>query len=539
MKIRRNSLCPCGSGKKSKKCCGSLEMQQLPARELPIARIAKQMAAAEQIRQQQQGLGRPLVSFDFSGRRIVAVANTLHWSDAGKWKTFPDFLADYIKKQIGPEWGTAELAKPHADRHVLLQWYETFCRYQQAHAKKQGEMFQAEMNGVVMCYLGLAYNLFLLEHNVELQTRLIKRLKNLGNFQGAYFELIVAGILIRAGFELVLEDEADPSRRHCEFAAKSKTTGKMFTVEAKMRVVPGVFLPAKPGERENPNPLSRLIPQLNDALDKPSQHERLIFIDLNAEVSAGGQYPEWTEAAVKRLERYERDELASEKCAYVFVTNFPFHRDLLGRIQMQALPFGVGIPDFNRPVSLPLIEMYRRRQKHIDAFNIVEFMHLQIPMTFDGSLESEAFGGLQRAKIGDTHNFPDVNGGEFQGTISCATVNETACEAIYAVLGADGQTRLITEKMAPQQVAEYALHKESYFGETKAPMVRKPKDPLAWFEWFLDTYRHTPRQKLEEWLQGAIPPDQLAKMTDEEMALFYCEGLTASVIARSEQKETT
>jgi hypothetical protein len=89
------------------------------------------------------------------------------------------------------------------------------------------------MNGVVAAYLGAGYALYRLEHNAELQERLLKRLKDIGQFQGAYYELLVASVLIRAGFKLTLEDETDGKIKHCEFAAISGTTGKRYWVEAK------------------------------------------------------------------------------------------------------------------------------------------------------------------------------------------------------------------------------------------------------------------------------------------------------------------
>jgi hypothetical protein len=141
----------------------------------------------------------------------------------------------------------------------------------------------------------LAYSLYLLHHNVELQSRLVNRLKNPGTFQGAYYELIVANILIRAGFDLTLEDETDGDSKHCEFAAVSKRTGRKYWVEAKMRAVSGFF--GKKDGATDPNPISRLIPHLNSALQKPAADERLIFIDLNTEPTAGGGKPPWIEMA--------------------------------------------------------------------------------------------------------------------------------------------------------------------------------------------------------------------------------------------------
>jgi hypothetical protein len=123
---------------------------------------------------------------------------------------------------LAREWGSEEIAKPLEDRHTILQWYDSYCRFQRRHAPRSDSTYTATATGVVYCYIGLAYNLYLLAHNVELQERLINRLKNREQFQGAYYELIVANCLIRAGFELKLEDETDASSKHCEFSAASK-----------------------------------------------------------------------------------------------------------------------------------------------------------------------------------------------------------------------------------------------------------------------------------------------------------------------------
>jgi len=67
-----------------------------------LARL-RQQEAAELIRQQQQGLGNPIVAFKVNDQQIVAAGNTLYWLP--RWKTFADFLAGYIKDVLGPEWG--------------------------------------------------------------------------------------------------------------------------------------------------------------------------------------------------------------------------------------------------------------------------------------------------------------------------------------------------------------------------------------------------------------------------------------------------
>jgi hypothetical protein len=59
MKIGRNELCPCGSGKKYKKCC--MDKPKPPIK-------SEAIKAAELIRTQQQGLGRPIISSEIKGQ---------------------------------------------------------------------------------------------------------------------------------------------------------------------------------------------------------------------------------------------------------------------------------------------------------------------------------------------------------------------------------------------------------------------------------------------------------------------------------------
>ncbi|MGQ0666963.1 MAG: SEC-C metal-binding domain-containing protein [Nitrospiraceae bacterium] len=130
MKIGRNDPCPCGSGKKFKKCHNNPRfelpflIQQAPIEkhlEEEGKRLLEQQRAKEIQRQHQQGLGRPIISVEFQSYRFVAVGSKVHY---GKWKTFHDFLGNYIKSSLGGEWGNTELRKPLAERHPILKWYE-------------------------------------------------------------------------------------------------------------------------------------------------------------------------------------------------------------------------------------------------------------------------------------------------------------------------------------------------------------------------------------------------------------------------------
>lgn len=534
-KIGRNQPCPCGSGRKYKHCCGSFSSTPALQPASPeMIRALEARYAKERIRQEQQGLGKPIIAGRLNDHQIVAVGKTVHWS--AKAKTFPDFLGEYIKRVLGSDWGNAELAKPFEQRHTLLQWYDAYCRYQTATIKTPGEVSSAEMTGVVACYLGTAYSLYLLDHNVELQARLVRRLKHPKDFQGAYYELIVANALIRAGFKLTLEDETDSSAKHCEFAAVSQSTGKKYWVEAKMRAVVGLLGKDDNDGARNPNPISQMIPHLNASLAKPAADDRLIFIDLNTDVALGADgKPTWARSSFARLERFERDELVAGVTAYVFISNVPFHRMLGEPLHTALAAFGLGILDFNRPGEYRLVEIYRQKRKHADAFHIAEAFgkYPQLPTTFDGSLPSDNLEGKPRPMIDETYLFEDVAnlpgsvGGRLVATVTTATVLESEKTAYIGVTDQNGQSYILSEPMTDQQFADYKAHPGTYFG--KIQHVGKRIDSrYDLFEFFMDSYKGLSRAALLECLATHPNVSSFAEMSDDDLLAEYCEGMAAA-----------
>jgi SEC-C motif-containing protein len=512
-KIGRNEPCPCGSGLKYKKCHARPGGPPTahPASAVPnLQHVLEQMRASERIRQSQQGLGRPIIGLKSGNRQIVAVGNKVYFSD--KWKTFPDFLADYMKQKLGSEWGNAEIAKRLAERHPVMQW----CH--------------ANVTGIVACYLGLAYSLYLLDHNVEIQERLIGRLKNSANFQGAFYELFVANVLIRAGFQLTLEDEGDGTSKHCEFAAISRETGKKYWVEAKMGSVAGVMGKTQQDGGSGRKALGRLIPNLNNTLGKPAADERLIFIDLNVEAKFGrDNKPTWGDTAVKRIERYEATELPKGASAYLFVTNIGFHRNLDGTPSPAMLPFGLGIPDFNRPGYMRLSEIYRQKRKHIDAHHIGESFlnYTKFPTTFDGSLPSEAFGAASsRVKIAESYLFQNVGGADMVGSVTSATVWESEKKAAISVTFTDGTSRILTQPMTDAEFADYQAHPDAYFGRILS-VSKRTENQYELFEFFVEAYKGLPRATLLQRLGRAADFDP--SVGDEDLLAEYCEALVGAV----------
>jgi SEC-C motif len=522
-KIPRNAQCTCGSGKKYKKCHGSFTNEE-NRQSINFSELLRRHDSDELIRIKQQGLGRPIGSWEHSNYKFVPTGNVVHWSK--DWKNFTDFLLHYIKSLLGADWGNNEFSKPESARHPIIQWFKSFGHHSTLEKLPDGtEVRSSAMTGSVCCYLGLAYSLYLMKHNVELQDRLIARLKDIRQFQGAYYELIVANCLIRAGFELELENEQDPSRKHCEFAARSKKTGKRYWVEAKMRSVSGVMGKTKNDSSKGRDPTSRLTQHLSEALAKPASDERLIFIDLNTPVSETDK-PSWLDKAAKRLEYRERD-LRDGQQAYVIVTNMSFHLTpesvTLGR---ELFAHGLGICDFGKPGPIRLSDMFRQKKKHFDIHRVLDAMlvYPDLPETLDGQPASSAFGpkGKERIRIGETYNFTDVQEGGVVGKVTTATASLSEKVAYIGITTSNGEGMILTEPMTDEEIEDYKRYGEAYFGGTEMGN-HEAKNIFELYEFFVKSYSKTPKGRLIELANAHPNIVQLKNLEHFDLLLEVCE----------------
>lgn len=469
-KIGRNERCPCGSGKKYKHCCGSY-----PARELPgdvrvdLKQALSERQAKEARRRQQQGLGRPIVSTDVADHRVVAVGNTLHWSKT--WKTFHDFLFDYLKEVFGRKWGAKEQEKPLDKQHILLRWAHEIgkLRKMQMALQPNAEIFSAPSTPVLSAYLGLGYNLYLMKHNAKLQKALIARLKtpDESSFHGAYYETFVAATFIKAGYEIAFENEQDGSATHCEFVASSKTSPRKFSVEAKAR-----FRRVK-GASVDPTALKLGVKdKLEAALQKKADHTRVVFIDINVpEKRAEDQNPFWVEAAVSEIRDLENTMVVSGQDAppaYVIITNNPYQFD--GPDGISFVLDGFNIPDckFGRPFP-NLRAMVDARERHSDINGVFESLkkNHEIPATFDGEMPETHFNPTNDAsalKIGGRYLVPDESGKEQPAELENASVLENEKKAYGVYRLNNGRRIIVTTPLTDGELSAYRKYPDTFFG---------------------------------------------------------------------------
>jgi hypothetical protein len=543
-KVGRNESCPCGSGRKYKRCCGAIgnsgAAQTGPSAE-GLQRLNLEMIrqdAKEHRRRLMQGLGRPIISFESNGFRLVAVGNEIRWSK--RWVTFADFLFDFIKAKLTPEWGNGELAKPEAERHPLLGWYRRVCEWQRAHsATMQGGVYSASMTGVVRAYLGLAYDLYLAAHNAELPALLLKRLRNARTFEGAFYEAFVIGSFAKAGFAIEFEDEEDSTTTHCEFTATHQITGRKFSVEAKAVA----SSPGRSGASVRP---AKVRDPLYKALRKTAPHPRIVFIELNrAQTILASGEPDWVSQIDQDLAQAEAELTIDGQPAppaYVFITNRAFMQALddldCGEVgighgfKIMEFPQGRGCKSF--------LEAVDARERHQEPHWLLKAMETRtvIPSTFDDRLPEEVFSSEQVAPllIGETYLVPDGNGCEVPGVLYDGSVLESECKAYGVYQLADGRSIVCTTPLSDAELAQYRRSPDTFFGVIKE-VSRGIKHPLDCYDFLHSAHAKMSREKLLEFMVGWPDFDMLKSLSQPELVKRYCarmaEGMWAQIAAKN------
>jgi len=325
MKTGRNEPCLCGSGKKYKKCC------RLKSTSKPIEIPPEVMNKFQEFQRQEMeneklyGKVRPMIHNNHQGHKIVTVGNRLHWAKEKKWKTFPDFLMDYIKSTIGSGWGNTELKKPIEGRHQILQWYHKTCLFQQSQIPGKDGIYDAVPSGAFAAYLSLSYDLYVLRHHQSIEEDIIRRLKIKDQFQGARYELFVAATCIRAGYDIAHENEKDRSKKHPEFIATHKETGQKIAVEAKSKHRKGVL--GQSGVRKAEGEVRiRAGGLINNAIQKETCYPLVIFVDVNLPSNIANQMQIKPPSPLSRvLDKIKKTGDGKDKFNLIVFTNHPHH----------------------------------------------------------------------------------------------------------------------------------------------------------------------------------------------------------------------
>jgi hypothetical protein len=504
--------------------------------ELAMKQAFRRAEAARVQREKQQGLGRGIVSATINDYRIVGVGGRVYWSK--NWRTFQDFLRDYLIEQLGRVWFGAEMAKAKAEQHPIARWLTQAYADTKLHAKKVGEVYIGPMTGAQRAFINLAYNIYLIAHHAEpkiagtLVQSFIARLKSerADDFIGKLFETYAAAAFLKAGFALTYENEKDGSSSHVEFVASNPVTGKKFSVEVKSRN----RALSEEGPVDDVKRL-RVGNKLNKALAKRAEHTRVVFIEVNIPDMPIDALTGWPRSALEQIRSTENElqpDGSAKPPAYVIVTNHAFHNNLEAvTAHAQVLAAGCQMPDFGPGVGFnSLKNVLLSRERHKEMLTLLDSMRerYEIPSTFDGENPVFAFGeasALTRLKIGETYLVPDLKGREVPARLSNAIVIEEEKVAMCIHETFDGENLVIRTPLTDAEMEGWRRHPNTFFGEVQPPTTKQVKNWLELAMFFYETYKATPKGKLLEWMKDAIDIDRLGELTQEELAIVYCERL--------------
>jgi hypothetical protein len=250
---------------------------------------------------------------------MVAIWNRLYPRPVTE--TFHDFLIEVpLKGTFGDRWHKAEMLRPESEWHVVEQWLDILRRDKQKHRPleyKPGETFGFPVVGATTELIALAHDLYLLQKVKSLPSKLVQRLRNHEEFQGARYEVAIAAAFVKCGFEV---EWLKGHKRHPEFLARNKRTGESVAVETKSRRRPGSLheigpLPAEDKLRADVDGL------YEDALKQdPGSHPFAIFIDVNLPANTSSEETvKWRDEIVGRWHNNKQE------IAFLGFTNFAWH----------------------------------------------------------------------------------------------------------------------------------------------------------------------------------------------------------------------
>lgn len=298
MKIGRNDPCYCGSGKKYKKCCGlkenlhsSLNLDTMNYKPEPFLNIVPSLV--------------------WKGYRHRAIWNRIYHRPIQE--TFHEFIHNVLLWTFGKDWHSEQINTPQEKRHIVGKWLFSLAEWQKCIIKDENKVvingysvWGAPASGEVLALIQLEYDIFCLQIVNKLPNFLTKRLKNNREYQGARYEVAVAAIMARAGFEIVFLDDKVKQEKHCEFIAKNIYSSIELGVEAKSRRRKGVL--NEEGE------LLASFEQRGDVwhlfnkarTQKPKDIPFIIFIDINLPLTPNVPFGQkvWINDVIKMINDY-------------------------------------------------------------------------------------------------------------------------------------------------------------------------------------------------------------------------------------------
>src|SRR5262249_4852466 len=96
----------------------------------------------------------------------------------------------------------------------------------------------------------------------------------------------------------------------------------------------------------------------------------------------------------------------------------------------------------------------------------------------------------------------------------------------------NGQSIIVSTPLTEAEVAAYKRHPDTFFG-VHHKVSGSAKIPLDWFDFFLDGYRETSRERLLELLAAAADHKELSQLPREDLPEIYAERCAFGVLQQA------
>jgi hypothetical protein len=117
------------------------------------------------------------------------------------------------------------------------------------------------------------------------------------------------------------------------------------------------------------------------------------------------------------------------------------------------------------------------------------------------------------------------------GIVKFANVLESEKKVYYTVVAEDDANHIFAEPISDEALADYKAHPAAFFGAIQR-VGRRADTAYELFEFFLDGYRATPKERLLELMQGWRDIERLRGMEQADLAIEYAEGYVTSFLNR-------
>jgi len=228
VKFDSNKLCPCGlHGKSFGECC---EHKGPDALGNAIQRSGVPRCL--------EGTRTETLSSIVNGDTRFRIVWNVLWN-APQEQTLHEFLDKLVLATLESDWFKEQGQLSPDDQNVIVRWRSFLFALldKPPNTADGGRTF----TGPVEAYMHLGYDLYWLQIHHKLPDRLIERLKMRRDFQGARYEILVAAVFARAGFDIEWLDDITKTGKRCEFIATHKVTGAKIAVETKSRLRSGAL----------------------------------------------------------------------------------------------------------------------------------------------------------------------------------------------------------------------------------------------------------------------------------------------------------